>query len=106
MTSVDQLLDALIEAAPALQIVTDEHVREYGELLTHVLFGDVTRWLAANPQPAALAVLEQSFVTGDEDTRNLIAVSFVENIGPGPEYAALREALGPKLRALWSAMYN
>jgi hypothetical protein len=107
MTTIDDLLRTLSEVAPALGELRDQHVQEYGELLPHVLFGDVTRWLLANhPQSEVLQALEAASTSGDADTRELIAASFVENIKPGAEYADLRGALGPRLREMWNAMYT
>lgn len=107
MMTIPQLLDALSAAVPDLDALRTEHVREYGELLPHVLFGDVTRWLLAHqPQPRVLQILEDAFLAADAETYDLIAASFVENIEPGPEYADLRDALGPRLRQLWDAMYS
>ena len=106
MTSTGQLLESLGNADPAIRSLRTEHIATYGELLPHVLFGDLTRWmLAHHPQPALLGLLEDGFATGDSATQNLIAVSFVENIEPGPEYAPLREALGPRLRQVWNRFY-
>ena len=99
---MDQLLGALIAAAPEIEALRTEHLRDNEELLPHVLFGDVTRWLAEHqPQPAALQVLEEAFLNGDYYARDLIAASFVYNIEPGPDHEELREALGPALLALW-----
>ena len=106
MTTIPQLLDALSAAAPEFAALKAEHVREYGELLPHVLFGDLTRWvLAHQPQNRVVDILEEAFRAGDSSTRDLIAASFVENIEPGPEYQTLRDALGPQLRQLWNATY-
>jgi hypothetical protein len=103
MTTIPQLLDALIATAPDLEALRVDHLREYGEILPHVLFGDLTRWLLAHhPQPRVFQVLEDAYTSGDTNTRDLIAASFVENIEPGSEYAPLQALLGPHLRQLWN----
>ena len=107
MRSIDDLLRALKHAAPEIETLETEHVRTYDELLPHVFFGDLTRWMVANhPQPNAISVMEDFFINGDEPTKNLIAASFVENIEPGADYDALRNALGPRLRKQWDAIYS
>ena len=64
---------------------------------------DVTRCLvAAGPAAPVLAVLERHLAAGDEEVQNVIALSFLENLGPGD--AAIRSAIGPGLRAELEAM--
>jgi len=103
MTTTPQLLDAIVAAVPELEALRVEHLAEYDELLPHVLFGDLVRWILDHqPQPRIFQLVEDAFIDGDYFTRDLIAASFVENIEPGPEYAPLRDALGPRLRQLWN----
>lgn len=106
MTSINDLLEDLIAAAPALADVRREHLADNDELLPHVLFGEVTRWLVdRGPLPEILAVLERHFGAGDVHVRNLIGASFLENLlGDNPEERAVQLALGPRLRAQFEVM--
>jgi len=107
MVSVNQLVDTLVRASPEIEALRTEHLGDHGELLPHVFFGDLTRWLANNPaESRILALLGQALSDGDAATRDLIYASFLENIEPGDEYAALREALRPHLPQLWEDLYG
>src|SRR5262245_25552471 len=102
MTSIDQLLDALVQVSPDIRALRAEHLRDNDELLPHILFGDLTRWLVEHvPQPTVLALIDQAFEDGDAGTKDLIYASFLENIESGDDYASLREALSPRLRQVW-----
>ena len=103
MSNTGDLLDELANAEPALARLRDEHIAFNGELLPHVLFGDVIRWVVAHaPATHVLEVLERHLTTGDADVDNLIGVSFLENLEP--EETTVRHALGPRLRATLDAM--
>jgi hypothetical protein len=91
--------------------ILEEHLRDnHGELLPHVLFGDVTRYAAdlarrASDDPSAEGDLRRllddlnaaMLPPGDDDdpVDNLIWVSFVENAQgvPGDSEEALRDRL-------------
>jgi hypothetical protein len=82
------LVTALVEAVPALGPVVEEHIESYGELLPHVLFGDLTRFVLAAAAKGdetnvrtILDLLDTGMVSGDPDLVNLISASFVENVG-------------------------
>ena len=86
---------ALATAIPEFRPAIGEHVEVYGELLPHVLFGDLTRFvLAARARQdqelvqRSLAFLEDAMREGDQGVRDLVAVSFVENIGPWDDAVA------------------
>ncbi len=99
MVSVRKIIADLIAAEPSVAPLIDEHEREYDELLPHVLFGDLARWIVAQPaNPRLLGVLEQHFVEGDVYVRDLLLASFVENL-LGERIDHLRSHLGPRLRA-------
>jgi hypothetical protein len=103
VTTTGDLLDELAHFEPALARLRDEHMAFNGELLPHVLFGDVTRWVVAHaPATHVLGVLERHLATGDANVANLIGVSFLENLEP--EDTTVRHALGPRLRAELDAM--
>ena len=99
MTDIADLIRDLELAAPELDALVREHRAEYGEVLGHVLFGDVTRWLVAHgPVPAVLDMLEHHCNAGDEGVQDTLGASFLENLEPNnPEYTAIRDALGPCL---------
>ena len=99
MTTVRELVQDIVSAAPALDAVLTEHQAEFdGALLPHLFIADVTRWLvAAGPSAPVLAILERHLADGDEEVQNVIALSFLENLEVTD--AAVRAALGPGLRA-------
>jgi hypothetical protein len=102
-----------VERFPSLYGPLEEHIRDnYGEVLPHVFFGDVTRYVVslllaarsgANLPPRRelrdiLSYLEEAYASGDEEIRGLISVSFLENLPrPGESGAKLREMVGPNL---------
>ena len=99
MTDIADLIQDLERAAPELEALVREHVAEYEELLPHVLFGDVTRWLVARgPVPGVLDMLEHHCGAGNEEVRNVLDASFLENLErDNPEYGPVRAALPPCL---------
>jgi len=85
------------------------HLDDHGELLGHVLMGDMWRWAcqeldkAPNDVRRFLEVLSHHLGSDDDDVSNIICVSFLEYlIGVDPakshEYR-LRAALPPRLAA-------
>ena len=99
--------------SPSLMAELEEHITaNFGEVLPHVFFGDVTRHvnelvksisLGADPAVRAeletiLEAMETGFVSGTSDVQGLIVVSFLENLPfawePGAE---VRGMLGPNL---------
>lgn len=97
------LVHDLVRARPELRLLLDEHLEDNdGELLPHVFFGDVTRWLVGNAgdKPEAVRVvldlLESAWSAQEESVHEVIALSFLDDLGPD-EAAALQ--LGPRLEA-------
>jgi hypothetical protein len=80
----------LVDAVPEFRDPLESHLQDNsGEVLPHVLFGDLTRFvLAARREDRqdvvvrALTFLETALAEGDREVKELVAVSFVENIGP------------------------
>ena len=77
----------VVAAVPELQPVLQEHLDDnLGELLPHVLFGDVTRWAQAEadagnePLQRLLTQLEDGLANGGPDVQGLVVASFVENV--------------------------
>jgi hypothetical protein len=76
-------------AVPEFGPAVDEHVAEYDEVLQHVLFGDLTRFVLAahergdrEVEERCLGFLDRAVRDGDDEVKNLVLVSFVENIQP------------------------
>ena len=105
------LIDRLTELSPGLSEVLREHLADMdGELLPHLFFGDLTRYVvalcgraessadAARELDAILGFLEERMARGTEPEDNLISVSFLENLPyPWEAGAGLRYRLGPTL---------
>lgn len=97
-----------------------EHARDNsGEILPHVFFGDLTRYVLSLHTAAAgagesgsrrelreiLNLLEGAFSAGDPSLQELIAVSFLENLpDPGEDGSQIRSLLGKALSAELSRM--
>ena len=109
--SID-FVQRLVEQIPAIKLIYDEHLDYFGELLPHVFFGELTRWLlslfSSVPRSqnvetqlwAVLNYLEQSFIMEGEEIKELIAVSILENLPrPGEQNSGIIELLGPELVA-------
>lgn len=114
--ATEDFIDDLVERFPGLRPVLEEHLSDnFGELLPHVFFGDVTRYIVSRhldarlhhgsgPEQAReevrslLKALETAYVERGEEVEELIAVSFLENLPrPGEPGADLRECLGPAM---------
>jgi hypothetical protein len=110
---VKQLSDVIPEASE----VVAEHVNYYGELLPHLVFGDLTRWIidayrrsrggGSGSQEAAtmlkriLEVLEWAYASNSThaSVRDTIGASFLENLHQaGADYDGLKSMLGSSLR--------
>ena len=97
----------LLEVVPELRSEYEEHIEDNDELLPHVFMGAVTRFAIAKTvegrnQPALqrlLAFLEEQANSGSDSIRELIGVSFVENLtGENTALNAMLPMLGPALR--------
>jgi hypothetical protein len=102
----ERLARSIGERNPELGALLTEHIAaNYGELLPHLYMGEVTEWLvgavASGRQGDVkdlLAVLEKQF-ENEESVRELITVSFLENLPvPGEPESSIRDLLGPVLR--------
>jgi len=95
---------------PALQPLLNEHLEDQGgELLPHIFFGDLTRYLlqlldkskgnrnanAARELHEILDFLDQTYAN-DAVLQELISVSFLENLQG--ENLQMRRLLGPHLK--------
>jgi hypothetical protein len=95
-------IEGLVRRYPRLEVIFDEHDSDnFGEVLPHLFFGDLTRYLVSKflevesgdgPQGTEdkpelrglLNDLEDVYAGGDEEIQELISVSFLENL-PRPE---------------------
>src|SRR5713101_6308220 len=106
-----EFIAELTHKIPELRPLLDAHTADNGgELLQHAFLGEVALWLvglytrAGHGHEALLlanrvfAFVEEAFTRGDESVRELIAVSFVENLpSTGELGASMRKLLGPAL---------
>jgi len=94
----------LAKQCPDVRELLDDHINDNDELLPHVFFGDVTRWILAD-RPGRIQVvkfLDQHISGGNSDIENLIAVSFIENLESQEELEqALANADAYCLRNEW-----
>jgi hypothetical protein len=95
--------------------VLAEHMQDnFGALLPHVFFGDVTRWVVGLVTvskakevlrnrlelTSILKYLEDTYASGDKELQELISVSFLELLpSPGESRAEVRLMVGPALSA-------
>jgi hypothetical protein len=102
------LVDRVVAVVPALSALLGKHRSDNSELLPHVFFGDVTRFVvsgfADHPEhredaEKILAVLEGAMHSPSEDVQNLVSVSFCENLLGEKPLEAIRAAMGSRLRA-------
>nr|WP_298719868.1 hypothetical protein [uncultured Steroidobacter sp.] len=108
MTTIRSLIERLLAAVPDLRGVYDEHISDNDELLPHVFFGDVTRFAienAAAPSVASLlALLDEALADADEEVREVVAASFVENlVGETAALKLMKPKMGLNLRRVFAA---
>lgn len=84
------VLTVLLNAVPEFRPVYEEHVRDNDVVLDHLLFGDVRRFTLhayergeTEVVERVLTVLDRLMAEGDEETQDLVAVSFIEDIEYG-----------------------
>lgn len=107
-----QLADRLCGASAALREARRRHVETFNVLVPHVFMADVLAHVGSafrhgNPLPdapspaevrAVLECLEEGMKSGDRETRNVIAMSFVSDSETEPFFKDLKPLLGAKLR--------
>jgi hypothetical protein len=98
----------LLDNVPELKPMYDGHIYDNGELLPHVFFGEVTRYVVqhvrvgetgrSQPVGRILAFLEESMSSCDGQIRELVSASFAENLlGENDVIATLKGIVGPSL---------
>jgi len=93
----------LIQEIPEFSDTYNEYLENDGQVLLHVLFGDLTRFLiaaykeicnSANSEALFLRILdfvEEIYVHGDADVRVLVEASFLENLlQSGDDYQGIK----------------
>lgn len=103
---------SMVARFPTLSALLEEHLEDnLGEILPHVFFGDVTRYVLSLLLAASggglpprrelrdiLDFLEEAYSGSSEELRELISASFLENLPrPGETGARIREIVGPNL---------
>lgn len=106
----------LVAKVPDLEPLLQEHLSDnFGEVLPHVFFGDITRFVVAeflraenagtaeqassSPLKPLLAELEDA-VSQSGEVAELVCVSFLENLPrPSEPGGGVRELVGPGLRS-------
>jgi hypothetical protein len=105
--SAEAFVHDLLRAAPELKPILDEHLAADDTLLPHVFMADVARFAVAEIADVRkratilklLDYLEKGLSTGDEETRELILASFVENLmSETTALLLLKPSMGPNLR--------
>lgn len=107
-----ELVEHLCDSSPSLRESLRLHVERYGTLVPHFFMEEVLVHVgrcrdaladAASPRrtelESILATLEQCFAAGDRETRNVIALSFMDDLEQEPFFSKLRPMLGPHLLA-------
>jgi hypothetical protein len=103
----DSFPNRLRATVPGFDRVYDEHVADHGEVLPHVLLGDLVRFLLKELErhgtgsaalKQAMLLLEGGMGSSDERVQDLVAVSFLENLDPAePGFPTIRTLFGPRL---------
>lgn len=104
-----ELVENLCEVSPTLREARRLHVQSFGTLIPHVFMAAVLarvgqcllRGDPADPDlrpelEGILAALEQAMKSGDRETRNVVAISFVRDSEVEAFFADLKQWLGPK----------
>lgn len=113
MITHENVVDELNRRIPEFKEVYNEHLNDnYGEVLHHPLFADLTRFTIAvyrssveaggdslqssNTFDRILGFIEDAAQSGDEGVAELVQLSFLENLHQtGPYYWAIRSRLKP-----------
>ncbi|MET7338732.1 hypothetical protein [Nonomuraea sp. NPDC005650] len=85
----ENVVDGFVAAVPEFRPFLRDHIAANDEVLPHVLFGDLTRFVLDAYQQGhrdlvgrCLDFLEQALHSTDARLFELVAFSFVENVGP------------------------
>jgi hypothetical protein len=109
MSETKRLCEQLASQFRGVGALLEEHLADNGELLPHVFFGDLTRYVLAGGEDKVVVVqhLEDAMYSGVPSVQELIAVSFVENIETQDELAqVLVDVNGNKIREEWNRQHT
>ena len=118
MVDSKAFISRLLRDVPELVEVEVGQSAAFAEVIPHVFMGDLTRFVVAAHERALagstdaeqlldriLRILEEGVRSGGQDTQELIAASFLENLDHGTvAFLDLRERLGPSLSAKLRSM--
>ena len=110
MISPKHFIEKLAKEIPGGVPILEEHVKDFGEMLPHVFMGELTRYVlnlhkaSGGSDPniqdklrQILDRLEEGFAHGDDAVKELIGVSFLENLTGEEGRETLRGLLGPTM---------
>lgn len=96
---------------PQLQQALEVHRRDYEETLPHVFLGEVVRhvceWERKGEMSAVAEVasaVNEAWASGAEEMRELVVVSFLENLLGDAALPAVKELLNADLQVLLASM--
>ena len=101
-------VDNMLQQLPSLKTVYDEHIDKNDSLLPHVFMGDLTRFVISESEnvesrttlTTLMRYLDDGLRTGSDEVKELIVVSFVENLlGEVAALRSLKPLMGPRLRS-------
>lgn len=113
--SYKEFADILTNEVPELREIYDSHLEDNGEIIPHVFINEVFYYLRDhinNNVPKYLTkllrFLDEAMISSDEETKNLIAVSFVENLITVDNHSLkkIEALLGPNLKRELNNMRN
>ena len=110
MHSPEHFVDQLVREIPGVEPILEEHMKDFGEMLPHVFMGELTRYVLyihkasggvdSNTQDELRQILdrlEEGFAHGNDAVKELIGVSFLENLTGEAGRETLRSLLGPTM---------
>jgi len=109
VSETKRLCERLASQFLGVGALLEEHLADNGELLPHVFFGDLTRYVLADGEDkvAVVQCLENAMYGGAPSVEELIAVSFVENIETLDELSQVLVGIsGNKLREEWNRQHT
>jgi hypothetical protein len=104
MCESQMLCEQLAREFPEVGDLLEAHLADNGELLPHVFFGDLTRYVLSDGRDKAAVVqrLEDVLSGADSAVEELIGVSFVENLETREELEhVLKGVTGNRIREEW-----
>lgn len=110
----DNFIAVLLKTVPAIKTMYEKHLKLYGNVLPHVLMGDITRFTVnlcnksrqhgkdsglLRTLSKILKIFEDAIVSSDSKLQELISVSFLENLDSESKvYNKIKKLLGPHLK--------